>query len=390
MTRRFPKASGGARSRRDSARWVALQTRIVGEMQSEPTRHLSGLSDTPHRRFNPLNGRWVLVSPRRTARPWGGRVEPSPLPTRPRYDPQCYLCPGNERAHGGRNPDYGTTYAFDNDYPALLPDTPQVLHGADSLQEMRSAHGTCRVLCFSPRHDLDLALMSAPEIEGVVDLWVNQAAELASRYRSVLVFENRGEEVGASNSHPHGQLWASSHLPDEPAVEDQRQRAAHEETGEPLLIQYARLELDQGTRVVVETPDWLALVPFWAVWPFETLVMPRRQVARLQDLDDVERSSLAGILQRLLAKYDNLFRRFFPYSMGWHCAPGGGGPAHHWQVHAHFFPPLLRSATTRKFMAGYEMFAEAARDLTPEEAAERLRAQPEVHFLAGTARMGDG
>jgi UDPglucose--hexose-1-phosphate uridylyltransferase len=233
--------------------------------------------------------------------------------------------------------------------------------------------------------------MSLPEIEDVVDLWIGEVTELGHRYRSVLVFENRGAEMGASNPHPHGQLWASSHLPDEPAVEDRRQRAAYEESGVPLLLEYAGLELDHGSRLVVESPDWLAVVPFWAVWPYETLVMPRRHVARLQDLDGVERGSLAGLLQRLLAKYDNLFRRFFPYSMGWHGAPGGKiGAGDHWQLHAHFYPPLLRSATTRKFMAGYEMLAEAARDFTPEEAAERLRDQSEIHFLAAAGQPGAG
>lgn len=357
-------------------------------MQLESAGDVNGLADVSHRRFSLLNGRWVLVSPGRTDRPWFGRLEPSRQPTRPRYDPQCYLCPGNERAHGRRNPDYEGTFVFTNDYPALLPDTPQTLGDAVSMLRKRPAPGTCRVLCFSPRHDLDLALMSVPQIEGVVDLWVDQATELGHRYRSVLIFENRGEEVGASNPHPHGQLWASTHLPDEPAVEDRRQRAAYEESGVPLLLDYARLELDQRARLVIESPDWLALVPFWAVWPFETLVMPRRHVARLSDLDGVERHSLAELLQRLLAKYDNLFRRYFPYSMGWHGAPGDEGGADHWQLHAHFSPPLLRSATTRKFMAGYEMFAEAARDFTPEEAAERLRDQSEVHFLGAAGRTG--
>jgi UDPglucose--hexose-1-phosphate uridylyltransferase len=344
------------------------------------------LPESTHRRLNPLNGRWVLVSQGRTARPWLGKEESPPPVLRPSHDPQCYLCPGNERAGGQRNPRYEGTFAFTNDFPGLDPDTPEWATEPDSLLQARAAPGTCRVLCFSPRHDLDLARMSASETLQVVDLWFEQIAELAPRYRSVLVFENRGEEMGASNPHPHGQLWASAHLPDEPAAEDDRQRIRHRSAGEPLLIQYARLEQQHEARVVAESPDWLAVVPFWAVWPFETLVMPRRHVPRFTDLDEAERRSLAEILQRLLAKYDNLFQRFFPYSMGWHGAPGHEGDDDHWQLHAHFLPPLLRSATTRKFMAGYELLAEAARDLTPEEAADRLRAQPEVHFLAGAGR----
>jgi UDPglucose--hexose-1-phosphate uridylyltransferase len=343
---------------------------------------LARLRDRPHRRLNPLNGRWVLVSARRTTRPWLGKLDAPTPRLRPRHDPRCYLCPGNERAGGRRNPSYEGTFAFTNDFPGLVPDTPDAVVELDPLLRASSGPGMCRVLCFSPRHDLDLAQMSTEEIRPVVDLWCDQTAELGPRYRSVLVFENRGAEMGASNPHPHGQLWASTHLPDELVVEDERQRAWSASEREPLLVRYAALEARQAERVVIEGPDWIALVPFWAVWPFETLIVPRRRVSRLTDLDDVERSSLAEVLGRLLARYDNLFRCRFPYSMGWHGAPGAKGEDEHWQLHAHVFPPLLRSATIRKYMAGYELFAEAARDLTPEEAAERLRDQSELHFLA--------
>ncbi len=350
--------------------------------------HLAALPESPHRRRNPLNGRWVLVSPDRTARPWLGKQEAPGVDERPRYDPGCYLCPGNERAGGARNPDYEGTFAFTNDFAALDPNTAPASLGGGSLLQTETGPGTCRVLCFSPRHDLELARMSVPQIRAVIDLWVDQVAELSPRYRSVLVFENRGQDMGASNPHPHGQLWASAHLPDEPAVEDALQRAARQASGTPLLIEYAELEIRDGARVVVDGPDWLAVVPFWAVWPFETLVIPRRHVPRFANLDDAERRSLAELLRRLLARYDNLFRRSFPYSMGWHAAPGPEGDDEHWQLHAHVFPPLLRSATTRKFMAGYELLGEAARDLTPEAAADRLRAQPEEHFMAGPGDDG--
>ena len=320
------------------------------------------------------------------ARPWLGRTEPTALPSRPRHDPGCYLCPGNQRASGVRNPAYERTFAFTNDFAALQPDTAESSIQQGPLIQLRTGSGTCRVLCFSPRHDLDLAMMSASQIGHVVDLWVDQVAELAGQYRSVLVFETRGEDMGASNPHPHGQLWASAHVPDEPAMEDERQRTAFESSGSPLLLDYAELELEHGVRVVVANDDWVAVVPFWAFLPFETLVLPRRYAARFTDLDEQQRRSLAELLRGLLARYDNLFQRLFPYSMGWHGAPGREEDAEHWQLHAHVLPPL-RSATMRKFVAGYELFGEAARETTPEEAARRLRDLSDVHFLADP---GDG
>jgi UDPglucose--hexose-1-phosphate uridylyltransferase len=341
-------------------------------MEFNPIEH-------PHRRYNPLTGDWILVSPHRTKRPWKGQVEKPPPDIRPRYDPTCYHCPGNKRASGEINPEYESTFVFVNDFAALLPDTPAASPSPNRLLSAESQRGTCRVICFSPRHDLTLPEMSARDIRQVVDLWVTQAEELGE-YKWVQIFENKGAVMGCSNPHPHGQIWAGSALPNEPAKEDRRQRAYFEEHGEPLLVAYATLENELKERIVVENKDWMAVVPYWAVWPFEMLLMPRRHVLRLPDLVDGERSALADILKRMLTKYDNLFETSFPYSMGWHGAPFGSGELAHWQLHAHFYPPLLRSATVRKFMVGYEMLAEAQRDLTAEQAAERLRALPETHY----------
>lgn len=277
---------------------------------------------------------------------------------------------------------------FENDFPALRPDIPEGTSG-HPLLSASNAPGLSRVLCFSPRHDLDLALMTVPEIRRVVDLWAEQVDELGGRYRWIQLFENRGADMGASNPHPHGQLWATSHLPDEPAVEDERQRAWLGGSGSPLLLDYAELELSERARVVVENAGWVVVVPFWAVWPFETLVMARRPLRRFPELAEADRESLAEVLHGVLIRYDNLFRRAFPYSMGWHGAPGSNGDDEHWQLHGHVYPPLLRSATNRKFMVGYEMLAEAQRDLTAEEAAERLRAQPDVHFRSEADGGGD-
>ena len=339
-----------------------------------------GLAERPHRRYNPLLDEWVLVSAERTRRPWHGRHEARPQEDLPAFDPACYLCPGNVRANGERNPDYPATWVFTNDYAALQPDSPDERVEAGLLRAEDEA-GTCRVVCFSRRHDLTLARMEPDDVRRVVDVWADQTAELGERFRWVQVFENRGEMMGASIPHPHGQIWAGEALPNDAAREDAAQRSHAQRHGRPLLLDYAGQE-SGGPRVVAEDDDWLALVPFWAAWPYETLLIAKRPVARLPDLIEAERGSLSALLIRLLGAYDGLFGLSFPYSMGWHQAPfgggrdeadGAGGPNGHWQLHAHFFPPLL-GATVRKFMVGYELLAEPQRDLTAEQAAERLRA----------------
>ena len=334
----------------------------------------------PHRRFNPLTGEWILVSPHRTKRPWLGRQEAPARDQRPAHDAKCYLCPGNERAAGLRNPAYPGTYVFTNDFSALLPEAGPAGGAADVLLRSQPVSGACRVICFSPRHDLTLPEMPLAGIREVVDVWANQTEELGRQYRWVQVFENKGDVMGCSNPHPHGQIWAGDFVPNEPAKEDRQQLAYQREHGSGLLADYLATELRQGDRLVVENADWVVVVPFWATWPYETLLLPRRAVRRLPELDDQMRTALADILKRLLTRYDNLFQVSFPYSMGWHGAPFVDGDAAHWRLHAHFYPPLLRSATVKKFMVGYEMLAEAQRDLTAEQAAEKLRALSEVHF----------
>jgi UDPglucose--hexose-1-phosphate uridylyltransferase len=339
--------------------------------------------DHPHRRFNPLTGEWILVSPHRTKRPWQGQVERLPSDRRPQYDPQCYLCPGNKRAGAGSNPAYEHTFVFVNDFSALLPDTPLEQVAKDPLFRVDPVRGECRVICFSPRHDLTLAQMEAADIRRVIDVWASQLDDLGKQYKWVQLFENKGAVMGCSNPHPHGQVWASNFLPNGPAAEDRQQRFYLEEYGSPLLVDVAERENQLGTRVVVANQNWVALAPFWALWPFEILLLPRRHVLRLTDLSDTERNNLADVLRQLLIRYDNLFETSFPYSMGWHGAPTTDGEFSHWQLHAHFYPPLLRSATVRKFMVGYELLAEAQRDLTSEQAADRLRKLPGQHYLAG-------
>jgi UDPglucose--hexose-1-phosphate uridylyltransferase len=328
----------------------------------------------PHRRLNRLTGEWVLVSPHRTARPWQGQVEETAVEQRPTYDPACYLCPGNARAGGARTPKYTSTYVFDNDFAALLPDTKPAELDLDGLLAAESERGVCRVVCFSPRHDLTLGAMEQGDIRTVVDTWADQYTELGGIdwVRHVAVFENRGAMMGASNPHPHGQIWAEERMPNEPAKELHQQRAyAHD--GACLLCDYLAAELRDGTRIVSQNDHFVVLVPFWAVWPFETLVLPRSHRGALPDLDGDSRDGLADVLGRLARRYDRLFEVTFPYSMGWHQRPTDGAAYPEWHVHAHFYPPLLRSATVRKFMVGYELLAQPQRDITPESAAERLR-----------------
>jgi UDPglucose--hexose-1-phosphate uridylyltransferase len=331
--------------------------------------------NAPHRRLNPLTGEFVLVSPHRTQRPWQGKVETPSRELRPAYDPTCYLCPGNARAGGAENPAYQDTFVFTNDFAALLPDAPTERHTADPLFQAEGVTGLCRVICFSPRHDLTLAEMEVGAIRKVVDLWAAQVLDLGARYHWVQIFESKGAIVGASNPHPHGQIWASDFLPNEARTEDDQQRRYLGAHGSPLLVDYAAREITLGERVVVENAHWLVVVPYWAYWPYETLVLPKRHVLRLPDLTEEERDALADILREMLGRFDRLFETSFPYCSGWHGAPTGdaGGNNTHWQLHAHYYPPLLRSASVQKFVASYEWLAEAQRDLSPEGAAARLR-----------------
>ena len=335
--------------------------------------------DFPHRRADPLTGRHVLVSPHRSNRPWQGAVEAPDEAARLAHDPDCYLCAANTRAGGVVNPDYRGVYVFGNDFAALLPDGPAPERG-DALFASQAAHGVSRVICFSPDHSATLPELSTDAMRAVVEAWCDQSADLGRTYPWVQIFENKGAMMGCSNPHPHGQVWATSYLPDEARIEDERQRAYFAEHGRAMLTDVAEREAADGTRTVVANDHWIAVVPFWARWPFETLLLPRFAVARMPELDAPARAALAAIVQALTVRYDNLFATSFPYSMGWHGAPFDAHPTDGWQLHAHFYPPLLRSASVRKFMVGFEMLAEAQRDLTPESAAERLRAAGAVHY----------
>jgi UDPglucose--hexose-1-phosphate uridylyltransferase len=333
------------------------------------------LFEKPHRRLNLLTGEYVLVSPHRTKRPWRGMVDEAPGAARPEYDPGCYLCPGNERAGGAHNPDYKETFLFENDYAALLPNAASENYNREELLVAQTERGICRVLCYSPRHDLTLGNMKPQAIRKVVDAWTEQYVELAALpwIRHVQIFENNGAMMGASNPHPHGQIWADEQIPNEPAKETKEQSRHWKEHKSCLLCNYQTLESKQQERIVCQNDSFVVLVPFWAVWPFETMLLSRSHRGALPDLAEKERDDLAEILARLLRTYDRVFDAPFPYSMGFHQRPTDGESHPEWHFHAHFYPPLLRSTTVRKFMVGYELLAQPQRDITPESSAERLR-----------------
>jgi UDPglucose--hexose-1-phosphate uridylyltransferase len=338
-------------------------------------------NDHPHRRKNRLTGDWVLVSPHRAKRPWQGQLEDPQTETLPSYDETCFLCASNTRINGEVNPEYEGTFVFTNDFAALMPDTPQVMDSdSDRLMLLEPARGTSRVICFSPDHSKTLPELSVDAIQLVIATWIEQVSDLSKDYKWVQVFENKGSAMGCSNPHPHGQIWANDFWPNEIAKEQVNQRNYYLQNNTSMLLDYALQESNDGKRTVVETTHWIAVVPFWAAWPFETLLLPKFACARMTDLLPEQQVDLADALKKLTSRYDNLFRCSFPYSMGWHGAPFDLDDADHWQLHAHFYPPLLRSASVRKFMVGFEMLAEPQRDLTPEQAAEKLQQVSDRHF----------
>lgn len=332
------------------------------------------LIEHTHRRLNILTGEWILVSPHRTMRPWQGKLEKTIPENKPHYDSECYLCSGNARVNSARNPDYTKTFVFDNDFSALLPETPSEYLNSNLLA-VKGEPGICHVVCFSPRHDLTLAGMEAEDIKNVVDVWTKEYKELGAidYINYVQIFENKGEIMGCSNPHPHGQIWAQYSIPNEPFKETLRMKEYRAGKDACLLCDYLNQEINLKERIVIENESFIVLVPFWAVWPFETMIISRGHLRSLIDFDERDRANFAKIIKRLTACYDNLFGVSFPYSSGIHQAPTDGDEHFEWHFHMHFYPPLLRSAAVKKFMVGYEMLAEPQRDITPEFSAERLR-----------------
>jgi len=340
------------------------------------------LENHPHRRYNPLTGEWVQVSPHRTKRPWQGKQERVAEEEKPQYDPKCYLCPGNSRAGDAQNQEYKSTYVFDNDFSALLPDTPNEEFNKNDLLIAQGEKGICRVICFTPRHDLTLPEMEHTQIREVVDLWVKEYEELGSRdyINYVQIFENKGEIMGCSNPHPHGQIWAQQTIPEEPKKELIQQKEYYSKHGRTLLSDYLELEVQEDERIVAQNDHFAVAVPFWAFWPFETMVISRRPFARFTDMTDEEKDGLADIIKQITVKYDNIFEISFPYSAGFHPAPTDAKEHPEWHFHMHFYPPLLRSATVKKFRVGYEMLGNQQRDITPKASADLMKSLSDVHY----------
>jgi len=344
------------------------------------------INDVPHTRLNLLTGERILVSPHRSKRPWQGQVEDLAVDTRPTYDPSCYLCPGNKRADGSANPEYKESFVFVNDFSALLQDTEEGRIDEEGLLIAETEKGICKVIAFTPRHDLTLPEMEVSDIKKVVDVWQSEFSSLAENdwIKYIQIFENKGSIMGCSNPHPHGQIWAESKLPMEILKEEKQQRDYFEKHNRSLLLDYLNLELKKNERIIVDNAHFVALVPFWAAWPFETIVISKRQVKDIREFTEAEKLDLAKTLQELTIRYDNIFSTSFPYSAGMHQAPVNNGNQDFWHWHMHFYPPLLRSATVKKFMVGYEMLANPQRDITAEKAAEILQNQPTVHYKQNT------
>lgn len=338
-------------------------------------------SEHPHRRFNPLTNQWVLVSPHRAKRPWQGQTEKSAQVERPSYDPECYLCSGNTRASGTTNNKYDSTFVFTNDYSALLPDTPEGELN-EGLFKAKAERGLSRVICFSPNHSLTVPEMEVNDIKKVIDVWTNEYKVLGAKnfINHIQIFENKGSIMGCSNPHPHGQIWAQSSIPDEVSKECDSQKEYFIKHGKTLLSDYLTAELEKDERIVVENETFVALVPFWAIWPFETMILPKRPIQNITELSEAEKMDFADIYKKLTIKYDNMFEVSFPYSAGIHQAPTDGVDHPEWYMHMHFYPPLLRSASVKKFMVGYEMMANAQRDITAEQSADKLKNLPLVHY----------
>jgi len=342
------------------------------------------LESHPHRRYNILTGEWILVSPHRTKRPWLGKIEENSKEERPSYDENCYLCPTNTRVGGHKNPDYKKTFVFENDFAALLPDTPKGSINKGGLLKAESESGICRVINFSPDHSLTLAQMDEKSIVGVIETWIEQYVDLGSKedINHVQIFENKGDIMGNSNPHPHGQIWSQKTVPVENAKKVHQQEVYFNEKGSGLLADYIKIEMEEKERIVFENDFFLVIVPFWAVWPYETMIVPKRMMKDISMMSLSEKEAFAEAIKIITVKYDNLFGISFPYSAGIHQAPtdGGNHESYHW--HMSFYPPLLRSATVKKFMVGYEMFGNPQRDITAEYSAKRLRDLDNVHFLS--------